>query len=662
MSKLDLIKTYTLNIRFTSVLSLTRDTMMKKASSALALIGTLLTMPLAWQQSIAATTQDPIYQLDGKPVLGRIENVYYSDIPELAQTPFAGKIDTGADSTSIHADNIHLYSNNPKFKQFKDDQLMWAVFGDLIGTNGTWDAEKFASANWDQNSFNAYQVHVTFNIQNPVTGKSIPVDKKLEKLSIIRSRTSKAPILRPAIKLALTIADKKVETLVNLTDRSHFSAPILIGKTYLNHNAWVLAGYDYLQEQPNARMIGKKDLVSISDTPYKTSISTTARYTSAHALNIQIDKKNKQVSFSLEGENKKRQAMTLPLVRMLKTSSGERPLVYLPVKIDKTHTQYWQVYLRDRSKFSSQIRIGKELASQYFVIDTDNENLLDDGQLFSSALKAGPLVISPQESIILDNITLPAHPTFAVKTPLLRVDSFELTKKDQQEVVTFYLPTATGKAEKLTKTVIKKLKVGDSVRPVVEGDFLVGNQEQSIRFALDILDKEKHQQPFFVLGHNIAKGGVLLNTRSDHLLDSEPLFKAGHIEVAQVEGMSFPVKLDTGADVSSINAINIKQFKKGGQDMVSFTYQNDAGMSKTFTKPIVDTMRIKAKKGEKANVRPVVEMQVKLGDLEKKVRVNLQDRSRFHYSMILGKNFLKHGIMVSSEANYIITDKPDYEK
>ncbi|MBU2896813.1 RimK/LysX family protein [Vibrio hepatarius] len=635
---------------------------MKKASSALILIGTLLTMPLAWQQSIAATTQDPIYQLDGKPVLGRIENVYYSDIPELTQIPFAGKIDTGADSTSIHADNIHLYSNNPEFKQFKDDQLMWAVFGDLIGTNGTWDAEKFASANWDQNSFDAYKVHITFNIQHPITGKAITVDKKLEKLSVIRSRTSKAPILRPAIKLALTIADKKVETLVNLTDRSHFSAPILIGKTYLNDNAWVLAGYDYLQEQPNARMIGKKDLVRISDTTYKTSISTTARYTSAHGLNIQIDKKNKQVSFSLEGENKKRQAMTLPLVRMLKTSSGERPLVYLPVKIDKTHTQYWLVYLRDRSKFSSQIRIGKELASQHFVIDTDNENLLEDGQTFNSALKADPLVISTQESIKLDNITLPAHPSFTVKTPLLRVESFELTKKDQQEVVTFYLPTTTGKAEKLTKAVIKKLKVGDSVRPVVEGDFLVGNQKQSIRFALDILDKEKHQQPFFVLGHNIAKGGVLLNTRSDHLLDSEPLFKVGHIEVAQVEGMSFPVKLDTGADVSSINAKKIKQFKKNGQDMVSFIYENDVGMSKKFTKPVVDVMRIKAKKGEKANVRPVVEMQVKLGDLEKKVRVNLQDRSRFHYSMILGKNFLKHGTMVASEANYIVTDKPRYEK
>jgi hypothetical protein len=49
-------------------------------------------------------------------------------------------------------------------------------------------------------------------------------------------------------------------------------------------------------------------------------------------------------------------------------------------------------------------------------------------------------------------------------------------------------------------------------------------------------------------------------------------------------------------------------------------------------------------------------MKVKLGDLEKEVRVNLQDRSRFEYSMILGKNFLKHGAVVSSDEDYLLGD------
>ncbi|HHF3168683.1 TPA: ATP-dependent zinc protease [Vibrio diabolicus] len=626
--------------------------MMKKMSLALALTSALLVAPLSWAQSISATTQDPVYQLDDKLVLGRVESVYYSDIPELKAVPFIGKIDTGADTTSMHAENIHVSSSHPDYQNLKDNELLWAIVDDLGGTKAKWDAD----------TFKPYQVKVSFTVPHPYTGKEIQITDDLERVSAIRSRTSKKPILRPTIKMPMTIAGHTVDTEVNLTKRTQFSSPILIGKTYLDNNAWVFAGYDYLQEQPSAKMIGKKETVEVEGVPYKISISTTSRYTNVHALDIKVDKKNNAVSFTLEGENGKRHPMTLPLVRMLKTTKSERPLVYLPVKIDENETQRWLVYLRDRSKFSSQIRLGQDVASQHFVIDTDRENLLGGVEkTFKSALKSKPLVISPEEQVTIDGYTVPAYPTFTVKTPLLRVNGFEVTEKGKDESVTFYLMNDEGKEEKITKPVVKKLKVGSTVRPVVDGDFLFGSKETSMEFALDVLDADE-TQPFFVFGHDIAKGGVLLNTRADHLLDARPLFKAGHIEVAEVEGMSFPVKLDTGADVSSINAKDIKRFQKDGKDMVSFTYENDLGMTKAFTREVVDVMRITAKKGEKVNERPVVEMHVKLGELEKKIRVNLQDRGRFHYSMILGKNFLKHGAVVSSDTNYIVTQKPDYEK
>ncbi|MFB1074857.1 RimK/LysX family protein [Vibrio diabolicus] len=626
--------------------------MMKKMSLALALTSALLVAPLSWAQSISATTQDPVYQLDDKLVLGRVESVYYSDIPELKAVPFIGKIDTGADTTSMHSENIHVSSSHPDYQNLKDNELLWAIVDDLGGTKAKWDAD----------TFKPYQVKVSFTVPHPYTGKEIQITDDLERVSAIRSRTSKKPILRPTIKMPMMIAGHTVDTEVNLTKRTQFSSPILIGKTYLDNNAWVFAGYDYLQEQPSAKMIGKKETVEVEGVPYKISISTTSRYTNVHALDIKVDKKNNAVSFTLEGENGKRHPMTLPLVRMLKTTKSERPLVYLPVKIDENETQRWLVYLRDRSKFSSQIRLGQDVASQHFVIDTDRENLLGGVEkTFKSALKSKPLVISPEEQVTIDGYTVPAYPTFTVKTPLLRVNGFEVTEKGKDESVTFYLMNDEGKEEKITKPVVKKLKVGSTVRPVVDGDFLFGSKETSMEFALDVLDEDE-TQPFFVFGHDIAKGGVLLNTRADHLLDARPLFKAGHIEVAEVEGMSFPVKLDTGADVSSINAKDIKRFQKDGKDMVSFTYENDLGMTKAFTREVVDVMRITAKKGEKANERPVVEMHVKLGELEKKIRVNLQDRGRFHYSMILGKNFLKHGAVVSSDTNYIVTQKPDYEK
>ncbi|MDF4835218.1 RimK/LysX family protein, partial [Vibrio parahaemolyticus] len=256
--------------------------MMKKMSLALALTSALLAAPLSWAQSISGTTQAPVYQLDNKLVLGRVESVYYSDIPELKAVPFIGKIDTGADTTSMHAENIHVSSSQPDYQDLKDNELLWAVVDDLGGTKAKWDAD----------SFKPYQVKVSFTVPHPYTGKEIQITDDLERVSAIRSRTSKKPILRPTIKMPMTIAGHTVDTEVNLTKRTQFSSPILIGKTYLDDNAWVFAGYDYLQEQPRAKMIGKKETVEVEGVPYKISISTSSRYTNVHALDIKVDKKH----------------------------------------------------------------------------------------------------------------------------------------------------------------------------------------------------------------------------------------------------------------------------------------------------------------------------------------------------------------------------------
>jgi hypothetical protein len=118
------------------------------------------------------------------------------------------------------------------------------------------------------------------------------------------------------------------------------------------------------------------------------------------------------------------------------------------------------------------------------------------------------------------------------------------------------------------------------------------------------------------------------------------------------------VKLDTGADVSSMHAEQVKRFDKDGKAMVTFTYRNNDGLEQEFTREVVDEMTIKARVGEKANSRPVVMMEVKLGEVTDTVRVNLQNRENFSYSMILGKNYLRNGFVVSSDGRFILSKQP----
>ncbi|MEZ9310637.1 ATP-dependent zinc protease [Vibrio sp. 10N.286.49.F3] len=624
---------------------------MKKIPLALTLLSTLLFSQYTLATDTSPTTQNPTYELDGKSVLGRTENVYLSSVQGLKDVPFIGKIDTGAETTSMHAEDIHVKSSNPDYQNLKDKELMAALTEDLLN-NSDVDYD-----DWDGSTFAKYEAVVSFKVQNPRTGDMVLIEAPLERVSMIRSRTSSTPLLRPTVKMSLTIADQELKTDVNLTDRSHFSAPVLIGKTFLADNALVFAGYDYLQEQENATVVGRKEVVSISGMAMNATFSLKNRYSILHAKDIDIDKKNSEVTFDMFDNDGKQKEMTLPLVRMLSVSGKKRPLVYVPVQLDENTTKDVLVYLRERSSSESQLRFGTSTASELFMIDTNAENILSEGsESFSDvAKKSEPLIISPEEDITLDGFPMKAVASFTVNTPLLKVDSFEMTGKGKDASVEFFLIDANGEQQKVIKKIIKKLRVGDDVRPVVSGEFLGAGKVRQQEFAIDVLNSNE-KESYFVLGKKMAKDGVYVNTRSDYLLKSEPLFKVGHIEVVEVNGMKFPAKLDTGADVSSMNAVNIKRFKKDGQDMVSFTYQNNQGDKQDFTKPVIDVMRIKAKKGEKVNIRPVVEMKVKLGDLEKEVRVNLQDRSRFEYSMILGKNFLKHGAVVSSDEDYLLGD------
>ncbi|OBT10117.1 peptidase [Vibrio sp. UCD-FRSSP16_10] len=595
----------------------------------------------------AYTTAEPALKWQDKVILGRIENVYYQDIESLNQQAFIGKIDTGADTTSMHAENIHVYSNNPKYKGLQDIELMQTIVDEFGGSKSNWWLESFDTP--ERN----IQGIVKFDIRHPISGEVIQQERPLARTSVIRSRTSEIPLYRPVINIPLQIAGVTVNTDVNLTDRSNFSAPILIGKTFLKQNAWVFAGYDYLQSQNDARIVGRSEEFFVNGISLKTSFSLDNNYSQIHALNIKVSKDKSTVTFDTANKKGEQTTLTLPLERMLRVGGEKRPLVFIPAKAG-TFEQPILAYLKDRSKLSSQLRLGKNTLSKYFIIDTYDKNILrsEDITFAQKIEKRNPLVVTTHEIIYFDNTPVNAEPSFSINTPVLFVDGFELSKGKHGEQVSFYIPASNGQDKKVIKKVDRKIRIGETVRPVLNEQVVIGGKKITLEFALEAT--RKNEKPYFAIGRAFQKEGVLINTRTEDLLDPRPLFHAGHIEKAKVEGLNIPVKLDTGADISSINALNIQRFDKDNKPMVTFDYKNADGLQKTFTKEVVDIMRIRAKAGEKPNERPVVIMNVQLGEVNKPVRVNLQDRSRFEYSMILGKNFLKNGVVVSSDDTYLL--------
>ncbi len=119
----------------------------------------------------------------------------------------------------------------------------------------------------------------------------------------------------------------------------------------------------------------------------------------------------------------------------------------------------------------------------------------------------------------------------------------------------------------------------------------------------------------------------------------------GYVEKVQIDPGQYIVKakLDTGAVSASLDAINIKEFKKNGIKWISFDIPRDEG-NIHLERKLLRYVRIKARRGEvkkgfkrRAIRRPVVKMILTLGHQTKEVAVNLANRNHFNYPLLLGR-------------------------
>lgn len=118
------------------------------------------------------------------------------------------------------------------------------------------------------------------------------------------------------------------------------------------------------------------------------------------------------------------------------------------------------------------------------------------------------------------------------------------------------------------------------------------------------------------------------------------------------EDIDIEAKIDTGADNSSINAVAPRIYEKSGRKWISFNLQNRQGKSVVIDRPVLKSTRVKMKNGDRQR-RYVIELTLCLGKISKTVPVNLVDRSHFKYQLLVGRSFLRHGILVDSDNTQI---------
>ena len=150
-------------------------------------------------------------------------------------------------------------------------------------------------------------------------------------------------------------------------------------------------------------------------------------------------------------------------------------------------------------------------------------------------------------------------------------------------------------------------------------------------------------------------GALLLASVSQSVIASQT--EVGWIEQVEIGsmGLTIEAKIDTGADNSSINAKNPTLYQKDGRQWVRFSVQSENEHEIVIDKPVIKKTKIKTKNGG-SQERVVIELDICLGAIKKRARVNLVDRSHFKYQVLVGRSFLSPDFLVDS--NKIFSLKP----
>jgi hypothetical protein len=130
-------------------------------------------------------------------------------------------------------------------------------------------------------------------------------------------------------------------------------------------------------------------------------------------------------------------------------------------------------------------------------------------------------------------------------------------------------------------------------------------------------------------------------------------------------GEVLKAKMDTGALTASLSAKDIELFKRDGEDWVRFRLATKDASDKVYEHKVARISRIKGRlDGDDEEAadpakRPVVALELCLGNAKRTVEVNLVDRSHFNYPLLIGARALREFGAAVNPARRYTADKPD---
>lgn len=159
----------------------------------------------------------------------------------------------------------------------------------------------------------------------------------------------------------------------------------------------------------------------------------------------------------------------------------------------------------------------------------------------------------------------------------------------------------------------------------------------------------------------VSEHDCVCEAQPETTLPHEPVSKKddkivlGGVEQVHLDppGLEFSARIDTGAQTSSINALNIVEFERDGKPFVKFNLTHPiTGEKIELTRRLRRYVRVKELGNRESLRRPVVRMRVMLGNIDERINFTLENRSRFKHQVLIGRNLLQDLAVVDVSKKY----------
>ena len=236
--------------------------------------------------------------------------------------------------------------------------------------------------------------------------------------------------------------------------------------------------------------------------------------------------------------------------------------------------------------------------------------------------------------------------TGAVNTSLHAIDlkveggSAKNMKENIGKMLSFTTENGQGQTKRLQAKIVKTSTVSNSqgteTRYMVDLDVGFKGKERKVR--VNLRDRS-HMDYKLLIGRNWLKGRYVVDVS-----DKKYIGPVAPISIVE-SGMMFKTRIDTGAVENSLHAVNFKidnedtDMENNVGKVIHFTTENEKGESKVVKSRIVETSLIRNAQG--SEIRYMVELNIGEPGEEYKVKVNLRDRSKMTYKLLIGRNWLQ---------------------